>query len=96
MQIQLTTKSYRRISSLHHTPLNGSAWMAGLWRTRCRNDVSIYRSYLSRANTISGAYFYLGGLLLTLGGIGEWILGNTFPATVFTTFGKLENIDKGD
>ncbi|KAI1156391.1 GPR1/FUN34/yaaH family-domain-containing protein [Nemania diffusa] len=34
-----------------------------------------------------GSYFYLGGLLLLLGGIGEWILGNTFPATVFCLFG---------
>ncbi|KAF7553691.1 hypothetical protein G7Z17_g3437 [Cylindrodendrum hubeiense] len=34
-----------------------------------------------------GSYFYLGGLLLVLGGIGEWILGNTFPATVFCLFG---------
>ncbi|KAF4457666.1 hypothetical protein F53441_426 [Fusarium austroafricanum] len=34
-----------------------------------------------------GAYFGLGGVLLVLGGIGEWILGNTFPSTVFFTFG---------
>ncbi|KAI0487271.1 GPR1/FUN34/yaaH family-domain-containing protein [Xylaria cf. heliscus] len=34
-----------------------------------------------------GSYFFLGGLLLLLGGIGEWILGNTFPSTVFCTFG---------
>ncbi|KAK7430709.1 hypothetical protein QQZ08_002753 [Neonectria magnoliae] len=34
-----------------------------------------------------GAYFYMGGLLLILGGVGEWILGNTFPATVFGLFG---------
>ncbi|KAK5091424.1 hypothetical protein LTR05_001607 [Lithohypha guttulata] len=33
-----------------------------------------------------GAYFWIGGLLLLLGGIGDWILGNTFPATVFLTF----------
>ncbi|KAH7133749.1 GPR1/FUN34/yaaH family-domain-containing protein [Dactylonectria macrodidyma] len=34
-----------------------------------------------------GSYFYLGGLLLILGAIGEWILGNTFPATIFSIFG---------
>ncbi|KAJ4256110.1 hypothetical protein NW762_009186 [Fusarium torreyae] len=34
-----------------------------------------------------GAYFGMGGLLLILGGIGEWILGNTFPSVVFLTFG---------
>ncbi|KAI0532862.1 GPR1/FUN34/yaaH family-domain-containing protein [Xylaria digitata] len=36
---------------------------------------------------IVGSYFFLGGLLVLLGGIGEWILGNTFPATVFGIFG---------
>lgn len=30
---------------------------------------------------------FLGGMLLTFGAIGEWILGNTFPAVVFFTFG---------
>ncbi|RWA10107.1 hypothetical protein EKO27_g5007 [Xylaria grammica] len=39
----------------------------------------------ARANV--GSYFFLGGLLVLLGGIGEWILGNTFPATVFCLFG---------
>ncbi|KAK5947972.1 hypothetical protein OHC33_011013 [Knufia fluminis] len=34
-----------------------------------------------------GSYFWIGGLLLILGSIGEWIIGNTFPATVFATFG---------
>ncbi|KAH7233867.1 GPR1/FUN34/yaaH family-domain-containing protein [Fusarium redolens] len=34
-----------------------------------------------------GTYFYLGGLLLLLGGVGGWILGNTFPAVVFCQFG---------
>ncbi|KAL3489185.1 GPR1/FUN34/yaaH family-domain-containing protein [Aspergillus germanicus] len=34
-----------------------------------------------------GSLQYLGGLLLILGAIGEWILGNTFPATVFGIFG---------
>ena len=35
---------------------------------------------------ITGAYFWIGGLLLTLGGIGEWIVCNTFSSTVFITF----------
>jgi len=33
------------------------------------------------------SYFFFGGVLLYFGGLGEWILGNTFPATVFFTFG---------
>lgn len=34
-----------------------------------------------------GTYYFLGAVLLYAGGIGEWILGNTFPAVVFFTFG---------
>ncbi|KAF2748849.1 hypothetical protein M011DRAFT_441382 [Sporormia fimetaria CBS 119925] len=30
--------------------------------------------------------FFFGGMLMLLGGIGEWIIGNTFPFVVFTTF----------
>jgi uncharacterized protein len=36
----------------------------------------------------SGSYFFFGGPLLLLGGILEWILGNTFPSVVFCTFGS--------
>ncbi|KAK0935748.1 hypothetical protein LTR29_012680 [Friedmanniomyces endolithicus] len=39
------------------------------------------------ANADTGAYFFCGGVLLYAGAIGEWILGNTFPAVVFFTFG---------
>jgi succinate-acetate transporter protein len=38
--------------------------------------------------------FYFGGLLLFIGGVGEWILGNNFPATVFTTFGAFVSLSK--
>lgn len=34
-----------------------------------------------------GAYFFFGGLLMILGSIGEFFLGNTFPFVVFGTFG---------
>ncbi|OQV07602.1 hypothetical protein CLAIMM_12009 [Cladophialophora immunda] len=33
------------------------------------------------------SYIYLGGVIEILGGVGEWILGNTFPAIVFLAFG---------
>ncbi|KAF9874743.1 GPR1/FUN34/YaaH-class plasma membrane protein [Colletotrichum karsti] len=33
------------------------------------------------------SYFFFGGVLMFVGGLLEWVLGNTFPATVFTTFG---------
>ncbi|OAQ99113.1 hypothetical protein LLEC1_07806 [Akanthomyces lecanii] len=33
-------------------------------------------------------YYFQGGILMTLGAILEWILGNTSPAIVFGTFGS--------
>lgn len=41
----------------------------------------------SDQNATSGQYFFFAGILLLIGGLLEWVLGNTFPATVFTTFG---------
>ena len=35
----------------------------------------------------TGVYFMFGSLLMILGSIGEWIVGNTFPFVVFGTFG---------
>jgi len=34
-----------------------------------------------------GAYFFMGGLLMILGSLGEFLLGNTFPFVVFGSFG---------
>jgi len=34
-----------------------------------------------------GTYFFFGGLLMILGAVGEFILGNTFPFVVFGSFG---------
>ncbi|GAA5858630.1 hypothetical protein JCM8547_001398 [Rhodosporidiobolus lusitaniae] len=39
------------------------------------------------AATLVGAMYFMGGLGLTLAGLLEWILGNTFPSVVFVTFG---------
>ncbi|KAK1708421.1 hypothetical protein CaCOL14_008131 [Colletotrichum acutatum] len=33
-----------------------------------------------------GSYFFFGGLLMFVGGLLEWVLGNTFPSVVFLTF----------
>ncbi|KXL49739.1 hypothetical protein M433DRAFT_66810 [Acidomyces richmondensis BFW] len=35
-----------------------------------------------------GVYYFFGGLLMVVGAIGEWIVGNTFPFVVFGTFGS--------
>ncbi|MCJ1255480.1 hypothetical protein MMC24_003296 [Lignoscripta atroalba] len=34
-----------------------------------------------------GSYYWFGGLLMFTGGLLEWVLGNTFPCVVFTSFG---------
>ncbi|GAA6040484.1 hypothetical protein JCM8097_004572 [Rhodosporidiobolus ruineniae] len=39
------------------------------------------------AATLVGAMFFMGGLGLTLAGLLEFVLGNTFPSVVFVTFG---------
>ncbi|KAL9596657.1 MAG: hypothetical protein Q9219_005652 [cf. Caloplaca sp. 3 TL-2023] len=38
-------------------------------------------------NLEQGVFFFFGGLLMILGSVGEWIIGNTFPFVVFGTFG---------
>ncbi|TKA80122.1 hypothetical protein B0A55_03331 [Friedmanniomyces simplex] len=35
----------------------------------------------------TGVYFFFGGVLMILGAVGEWIIGNTFPFVVFGSFG---------
>ncbi|KAF2433583.1 GPR1/FUN34/YaaH-class plasma membrane protein [Tothia fuscella] len=35
----------------------------------------------------TGTYYFFGGLLMILGSLGEWIIGNTFPFVVFGSFG---------
>jgi len=34
-----------------------------------------------------GSYYSFGGILMVLGSIGEWVIGNTFPFVVFGSFG---------
>lgn len=36
----------------------------------------------------SGVAYFFGGLMQVLGGVMEWIIGNTFPSVVFSTFGE--------
>ena len=43
-----------------------------------------------------GAFFFFGCMLMTLGAVGEWIVGNTFPFVVFGTFGEPDLQSHGD
>lgn len=38
--------------------------------------------------TFKGVFFFFGCMLMILGAVGEWIVGNTFPFVVFGTFGE--------
>jgi succinate-acetate transporter protein len=36
---------------------------------------------------LSATYFFFGGLLMIIGAVFEFLLGNTFPFVVFGSFG---------
>lgn len=36
----------------------------------------------------TGVFFFFGGVLMIIGSVMEWIVGNTFPFVVFGTFGE--------
>lgn len=38
---------------------------------------------VGNADAGTGSYFFFAAILLYVGGMGEWILGNTFPAVIF-------------
>ena len=46
-----------------------------------------------QANGSAGipAFYFFGGVLMVVGGVFELLVGNTFPATVFSSFGKSDN-----
>jgi succinate-acetate transporter protein len=46
------------------------------------------------SNENSGPIVFLGGLLLLITSILEFILGNTFPCVVFGTIGEFKDIEK--
>lgn len=67
------------------TPLAIVGFLVCLMPLSC--DLMGWRGAGGNGAAGTGTYFYLGGLCMVLGGIGEWIIGNTFPFVVFTSFG---------
>jgi len=39
-------------------------------------------------------YFFFGGLLMVIGGVLDFVLGNTFPFVVFSSFGKASTLPR--
>ncbi|KAK6432622.1 hypothetical protein LTR95_011203 [Oleoguttula sp. CCFEE 5521] len=67
------------------TPLCLVGFLLSLTPLSC--DLMGWRGAGGSGAASTGAYFFFGGLLMILGAIGEWILGNTFPFVVFGSFG---------
>ena len=51
-------------------------------------DIMMWRGVPPTGSAGLGTYIAFGGILMLLGSIGEWILGNTFPCVVFGSFGS--------
>ncbi|KAF2443270.1 hypothetical protein P171DRAFT_58848 [Karstenula rhodostoma CBS 690.94] len=50
-------------------------------------DDSSHADYTSAGAAGTGTYYFFGGLLMILGSLGEFLIGNTFPFVVFGSFG---------
>ncbi|OCK73966.1 GPR1/FUN34/YaaH-class plasma membrane protein [Lepidopterella palustris CBS 459.81] len=67
------------------TPLALIGFLLSLMPLSC--DLMGWRGAGGNSAAGIGTYYFFGGLLMVLGGVGEWIMGNTFPFVVFTSFG---------
>ncbi|CAK4033212.1 GPR1 FUN34 -class plasma membrane [Lecanosticta acicola] len=67
------------------TPLALAGFLLSLTPLSC--DLMGWRGAGGNGAASTGVFFFFGGLLMTLGSLGEFILGNTFPFVVFGTFG---------
>lgn len=81
---------FDRIPHVYHTTMYGSSRLARSRCTWCRQHVSLISIRVTTLNLsfYSGTYFFFGGMLMLLGGIGEFFLGNAFPTVVFLSFSK--------
>lgn len=67
------------------TPVALVGFLLSLTPLSC--DLMGWRGAGGNGASDTAAYFFFGGLLMVVGGVGEWIIGNTFPCVVFTSFG---------
>lgn len=51
-------------------------------------DIMGWRGAGGDGAAATGAYYFMGGLLMVIGGVLEWVLGNTFPFLVFCAYGE--------
>ncbi|KAL8700225.1 MAG: hypothetical protein Q9224_001063 [Gallowayella concinna] len=67
------------------TPIALVGFLLSLTPLAC--DLMGWRGAGGNGAASTGAYFFFGGVLMIIGSIMEWIVGNTFPFVVFGTFG---------
>jgi len=67
------------------TPLALSGFLLSLTPLAC--TLMGWRGAGGNGAATIGTYFGFGGVLMILGAVGEWIIGNTFPFVVFGSFG---------
>ncbi|EME44297.1 hypothetical protein DOTSEDRAFT_71958 [Dothistroma septosporum NZE10] len=67
------------------TPLCLVGFLLSLTPLSC--DLMGWRGAGGNGAASTGVFFFFGGLLMVLGALGEFILGNTFPFVVFGSFG---------
>ncbi|KAL8992967.1 MAG: hypothetical protein Q9188_007453 [Gyalolechia gomerana] len=67
------------------TPIALVGFLLSLTPLSC--DLMGWRGAGGNGAASTGVFFFFGGMLMILGSIGEWIIGNTFPFVVFGTFG---------
>ncbi|KAL8716200.1 MAG: hypothetical protein Q9220_000105 [cf. Caloplaca sp. 1 TL-2023] len=67
------------------TPIALVGFLLSLTPLSC--DLMGWRGAGGNGAASTGVFFFFGGVLMIIGSIGEWIIGNTFPFVVFGTFG---------
>ncbi|KAM5341497.1 hypothetical protein ACJ41O_014528 [Fusarium nematophilum] len=67
------------------TPLALVGFLLSLMPLSC--DLMGWRGAGNFGAATIAVYFFMGGLLMLISGIMEWVLGNSFPSIVFCSFG---------
>ncbi|KAI4093030.1 MAG: hypothetical protein LQ344_003177 [Seirophora lacunosa] len=82
---QQAVKGDLRSTFANPTPVALLGFMLSCTPLAC--ELMGWRSAGGNGAATLGTYYFFGGLLMTLGGILEFVLGNTFPFVVFCSYG---------
>ncbi|KAK5997773.1 Protein alcS [Cladobotryum mycophilum] len=82
---QTSVKGDLRRTFANPTPIAIVGFLLSLTPLSC--DLMGWRGAGGNGAASIAVYFFQGGILMFVGGLLEWVLGNTFPAVVFLSFG---------